>query len=188
LAQEIAAAELARRGVDANAAQPRKPVPATESAVAAADPWTPAQVLWWLYFGLFVIGLPIHVALMAWRGGYTTDPTWLVNYFQSAVDLLGIVGLYGYIRSIRLLIEGFWQVVVTVFAGKLAIGACFLVYNLWGMPETRGLYPWRYSTEYWVATLGLLGLVFATPQLWALFRYAFGSRALWRQTSGGAIG
>jgi hypothetical protein len=137
---------------------------------------TPVRVLWWLYFGVFAIALPIHLALMAWRGAYTSEPTWPVNYLLAAVDVLGIVGLYAYIQRLPLLTEGFWQVLFTVYAGKLAIGAGFFVYNLRNMPESYGLYPWRRTTDFWVSTLGLLGLVFAAPLLWALFRYAFCSR------------
>lgn len=180
LARELAVAELSRRGVDLPAIEPRAPVPSPPQSPAGlpalkAD-WTPGRVLWWLYFGVFAIALPVHVELMASQGAYTTEPTWPLNYLSTTVDGLGVVGLYGYIRRLPLLTEGFWQVLFTVYVGKLAIGAVFFVYNLSTMPETHGLYPWRRSTDFWVSTLGLLGLVFAAPLLFALFRYAFCSR------------
>lgn len=177
LAQGVAVAELSRRGVDSSAAELRAVPQAPVGSLAPKRDLTPVRVLWWFYFGVFAIGLPIHVGLMAWQGAYTTEPTWPVNYLLTAVDVLGVVGLYAYIQSLPLLTEGFWQVLFTVYAGKLAIGAGFFVYNLWNMPETYGLYPWRRTTDFWVSTLGLLGLVLAAPLLWALFRYAFCSRA-----------
>jgi hypothetical protein len=178
LAQEVAIAELSRRGVDLPAAELLAP-PIPQEPVASPAPkpdLTPVRVLWWLYFGACAIALPAFIALMGWQGAYTTEPTWPVNYLLAAVDVLGIVGLYAYIQRLPLLTEGFWQVLFTVYAGKLAIGAGFFVYNLRNMPESYGLYPWRRTTDFWVSTLGLLGLVFAGPLLWALFRYAFCSR------------
>lgn len=145
--------------------------------------WTPARVLWWLYFGLIAIALPIHIGLFALQGAYTTDPIWPINCLNGAVDVLGVVGLYAYLRRLPLLSEGFWQVLFAVYTGKLAIAAGFFAYSLWTLPETYGLYPWRRSSDFWVSTLGLLGLVFGAPLLWALFRYAFQSRA-----AGGFLG
>jgi hypothetical protein len=179
-AEEIATAELSRRGVDVSVVTP--PVPAAATLHGPMGPptprieWTPGRVLWWLYLGVFAIALPIQVARMAWLGAYTTEPTWPVNYATTAVDLFGVIGLFGYVRRLRLLTEGFWQVLFTICAGKLVIAAGFFVHNLSTMPETHGLYPWRRSPEFWVSTWGLLGLVFAAPLLWALFRYAFCSR------------
>ena len=180
LAQEVAVAELLRRGVDLPAAELRAPmstIPQGPVALPAPRPdLTPVRVLWWLYFGVLAIAFPAFIGLMAWQGAYTTEPTWPVSYLTTAVDLLGIVGLYAYIRRLPLLTEGFWQVLFTVYAGKLVIAAGFFIHNLLDMPETYGLYPWRRTTDFWVSTLGLLGLVFAAPLLWALFRYAFCSR------------
>jgi hypothetical protein len=178
LAQEVAAAELSHRGVDRPAAELRAPA-VSLAPVASPAPkpdLIPIRVLWWLYFGVLAIASPAFIGLMAWQGAYTTEPTWPVNYLSAAVDVLAIVGLYGYIRRRPLLSEGFWQVLFTVYAGKLTIATGFFVHNLLNMPETYGLYPWRRSTDFWVSTLGVLGLVFAAPLLWALFRYAFCSR------------
>jgi hypothetical protein len=178
LAQEVAVGELSRRGVELPAAELLAP-PIPQEPVASLAPkpdLTPVRVLWWLYFGACAIALPAFIALMAWQGAYTTEPTWPVNYLLAAVDVLGIVGLYAYIQRLPLLTEGFWQVLFTVYAGKLAIAVGFFGYNLWTLPETHGLYPWRRATDFWVSTLGLLGLVLAAPLLWALFRYAFCSR------------
>lgn len=179
LAQEVAAGELSRRGVDVPAAELRAPAPPQEPVASPASKpdSTPGRVLWWLYFGVLAIATPVHVGFTAWLGAYTTEPTWPVNYLTAAVDVIAVVGLYGYIRRRPLLTEGFWQVLFTIYAGKLAIAAGFFIYNLWGMPETHGLYPWRRTTDFWVSTLGLLGMVFAAPLLWALFRYAFCSRS-----------
>jgi hypothetical protein len=179
LAQEVAVAELSRRRVDLPAAELRAAIPLAQGPLGSPAPkpdLPPVRVLWWLYFGVLAIALPIHVGLMAWQGAYTTEPTWPVGYLTTAVDVLGVLGLYGYIQRLPLLTEGFWQVLFTVYAGKLVIGTGFFVYNLRNMPETYGLYPWRRTTDFWVSTLGLLGLVFAAPLLWALFRYAFCSR------------
>ena len=185
LAQEVALAELSRRGVDGPAAELPATAPAIPQGIrhwpgaspASKPDLTPGRVLWWLYFGVLAIATPVHVGFTAWLGAYTTEPTWPVNYLTAAVDVIAVVGLYGYIRRRPLLTEGFWQVLFTLYAGKLAIAAGFFIYNLWDMPETRGLYPWRPTTDFWVSTLGLLGLVFAAPLLWALFRYAFCSRS-----------
>src|SRR5215469_6933996 len=140
LGKQVAVAELSRRGVDF--VEPHMPaVATTQEPMASPTPrmeWTPGRVLWWLYLGVFVIALPIHVALMAWLGAYTIEPTWPVNYVTSAVDLFGVIGLFGYIQRLRLLTEGFWQVLFTVYAGKLIIAAGFFVHNLSTMPETHG--------------------------------------------------
>src|SRR5262249_5348433 len=113
LAQDVAVAELSRRGVDVPAAEPQTPPAVPRGQVAPRAPkadLTPGCVLWWLYFGVLGIASPAFIGLMAWQGAYTTEPTWPVNYLSTAVDALAVVGLYGYIRRLPLLTEGFWQV------------------------------------------------------------------------------
>ena len=176
-AQAIGArlAELGRRGVEWLDVRPQiappvaPPLPATD--------WTPARVLWWLYFGLFTVALLVMIGLLArGEGAYSTQPNLAAHYVSSAIDVIAAVGLYGYIRRVRLLTEGFWQIVFTVYVGKLAIGIGFLIYSVWGLPAEWGRRP-RGWAGLPVAPSGLGGAGFDLPLLWALFRYAFCSRA-----------
>jgi hypothetical protein len=130
--------------------------------------------LWWGYFALlFVLG-GVGLFTSATAGVYDSFTPLLVTAITLGFDLVNIVGLYGYIRSIPLLAAAFWRVMLILLLARFLLTTSLFISDL---------FPWERTHEQYVALAGLLSPLLALPLLWALWRYAFRSAFVWRQVS-----
>lgn len=130
--------------------------------------------LWWGYFALlFVLG-GVGLFTFAAAGVYDSFTPLLLTAITSVFDLVCIVGLYGYIRSIPLLAAAFWRIILMLLLARFLLTTSLFISNL---------FPWERTHEQYVALAGLLSPLLALPLLWALWRYAFRSAFVWRQAS-----
>ena len=184
LAQEVAAAELAHRGIHADTAVPEASVivPAPAATWSRTGPSTAWLVFWWVYFGVIMVEWVFWGTFLLWSTANTSMTIGPITGASALVDALGTVGFYGYLRSKRLFTEGVWQVVFTVYVGKLVFGAGFFIHSLSRVLEAHTFYPGQPLAQALMPALGLAGIVIAIPLAWALFRYAFCSRAFWRRS------
>jgi hypothetical protein len=130
--------------------------------------------LWWGYFALLIALFGFGLFAFAAIGLVDSFTSSLLTLTTSAFDLVCIVGLYGYIRSVPVLAVTFWRVMLTLLLGKVLLSASLFIPNL---------FPWERTHEQYVALAGLLSPLLALPLLWALWRYAFRSACVWRQVS-----
>lgn len=128
--------------------------------------------LWWGYFALlFVLG-GVGLFTFAAAGVFDSFTPLLLTAITSGFDLVCIVGLYGYIRSIPLLAVAFWRVMLMLLLARFLLTTSLFISDL---------FPWESTHEQYVALTGLLSPLLAIPLLWAIWRYAFRSAFLWRQ-------
>jgi hypothetical protein len=128
--------------------------------------------LWWLYFGYLVLAGLAGAApyLSSIRESNLSGPSLGLPLLATVLNLWGMVGLWGYIRSRRLGWSGLWQiclgltVIQMIYAGSL-----FLRFLPSSLAEPGA----------WVSLLGLAGLALGIPLLVALWRYAFVSPRIW---------
>lgn len=130
--------------------------------------------LWWGYFALLVVLFGVGLFTFAAAGVFDSFTPLLLTAITSGFDLICIVGLYGYIRSIPLLAAAFWRVMLLLLLAKFLVTTGVFISNL---------FPWDNTHEQHVALAGLLSPLLAAPLMWALWRYAFRSACLWRQVS-----
>jgi hypothetical protein len=188
LAQEIATAELAKRGIDPSSDARENPLSPAENAVVRGERWRTARsTLPWVYFAI-VVGMGMFgLVVFVWQGYYTSQGMPLLALGSTIVDALCITALYGAIRVRPLLTPGIWQVVWVVDVGKIAFGVCVFTYQLWWTLELHRLRPGPFPNQFWVAVFGLLGPLLTIPMIWIVFNYAFRSQALWQKPPAGAM-
>ena len=104
--------------------------------------------LWWGYFALLIANAVLGASL---------GPALLMDAkINLSLQIVGIVGLYGYLRSVPLLVPIFWRVVLAIFVAWILFGAN------------------RFTP------LALLEAALMLPLIYALVQYAFGSTHDWR--------
>jgi uncharacterized membrane protein YhaH (DUF805 family) len=166
LAKEVATAELQQRGLDpaipgvaVTSEAPSKTLIGQAYELPSGRPtpvwWTS---LWWGYFALLIAN-----AVLGLLTFMTTDPSvslgpalLLAAKANLSLQILGIVGLYGYLRSVPLLVPIFWRIVLAIFVAWTLFGAS------------------RFTPR------ALLEAALMLPLIYALWQYAFGSTHEWR--------
>jgi hypothetical protein len=131
----------------------------------------PPSRLWWLYFGVLVaFGILGAVPFVLGLG----QQPWRMLVLGAAATILnvwGIVGLWGYIRSRPLGFSDLWKACTLLTAVQIAFSA---------FQFSKVLTSGAQGTERLVAIVGLCSMAFAVPLLIALGRYAFRSPGIWR--------
>lgn len=130
--------------------------------------------LWWGYFALLIVMFGLGLFTFAAAGVFDSFTPLLLTAITSAFDLVCIIGLYGYIRLVPLLVAAFWRIMLMLLLAR------FLLTTSLFIPV---LFPWEGTHEQRVALAGLLSPLLAVPLLWALWRYAFRSAYIWQQAS-----
>ena len=128
------------------------------AGTSAAHAHPPVRLLWWLYFVLIALDclgtvLRVHSVL---------------DGVQLAFWALGLVGLWGYLRPVRILARRFWM----AYLGLFVLWIVFNIAVLFGRHPDAGLMPS-------LAASLVLALV-CGPQVWALWCYVFRSPRVWR--------
>jgi len=166
LAKEVAAAELQRRGLDL--ATPEVAVAGeepTKTLIGQAyerPPGRPAGLwltsLWWGYFALLIMNAVLGLlTFMAIDPSVSLSPApLLAAKMNLSLQIVGIVGLYGYIRSVPLLVPIFWRIFLATFVAWVLYGAS------------------RFTP------LALLEAALMLPLIYALGQYTFGPTHDWR--------
>jgi hypothetical protein len=138
-------------------------------------PWSPPDAsveraqrspFWWVYFAYYVLqyaGVPFILA---------THPPLPMLIFGLLFDLIGVAGLYCFLRSTAFMSRPFWMTYMVVWSCRLLFGAYLF---------TRALtmFAWNGSRENYVSVIGLAALALALPMLAALWLYTFRSPAIW---------
>lgn len=126
---------------------------------SAAHAHPPVRILWWLYFAL--------IALDCLSTAFEVHS--LSDGLQLAFWLLGLVGLWGYLRHVPIVDRRLWM-------GYLGLFVVWLVFNIavqFGRHPDAGLMPSL------AASLGMM--LVCAPQAWALWCYVFRSPRVWRR-------
>ncbi|MGH9439462.1 MAG: hypothetical protein ACRD22_16630 [Terriglobia bacterium] len=119
------------------------------------------SIWWWAYFALSVTVLVASI-LTGWR--------WpLRDVLLSAFYAIGLVGLWGYLRGVPILVRTFW---VAYFCVTLAGAA-------WSIGRT--LLQVAHSDALFLGSVLLVAVAFCIPSWLALWRYAFRSGGTWRR-------
>jgi len=146
------------------------------AATATAGRRAPSR-LWWVYFGyllvLLAIGFVPYVSMLR-----TEPPRRLaLATVATLLNLWGLVGLWGYIRSLRLGSPWLWRLCFLLTTAQFAFSgyqfAKVLRYGIGGLETT-------------VAIVGLCSLLLGVPLLVALWLYAFRTPERRRQAAQGA--
>ncbi len=128
--------------------------------------------LWWAYLAILLLfgalGL-IALVVQLGAGRFQADQVALA-VGATVLNLLGLLGLWGHIRSRPFGDPLFWRLVLVMIAAQLAFSA-FQFGSALALPGG--------SPERSVAWLGLGSAAFGLPLLFALWRYAFRSPGLW---------
>jgi hypothetical protein len=124
------------------------------------------SIWWWAYFALSAVVLVASI-VTGWR--------WpLRDALLSAFYAIGLVGLWGYLRSIPIWVRAFW---VAYFCVTLA-GA------VWSIGRT--LAQAAHSDALFLVSLLVVAVAFCIPSWLALWRYAFRSGGMWRYVGAAA--
>ncbi|MDO5611015.1 MAG: hypothetical protein Q4G62_09660 [Pseudomonadota bacterium] len=113
---------------------------------------------WWLYFALVaVLGI---IGLSTIFSGQMTDAH-AIGTASTLLDLIAIVGLFCFIRAIRLGSKLFWRMVFVLYSFKTCLAVMSVANNAieFGGMEQR------------VALLVVFGALLALPMIIALYRY-----------------
>lgn len=124
------------------------------------------SVMWWLYFALLLLMLSASLVMH-----YLSNSLGQLSLFSTTIDLFCIVGLFGYIKTKRILTDLFWVVIFIVEVVKLLMGTSLFFYNY-----ITSTYD---TNERLVALIGSFSFILALPLCYALWRYTFKTPSLW---------
>lgn len=124
------------------------------------------SVMWWLYFSLLLLMLSASLVMH-----YISNNLGQLSLFSTTIDLFCIVGLFGYIKTKRILTDFFWVVIFIVEVVKLFMGTSLFFYNY-----ITSTYD---TNERFVALIGSFSFILALPLCYALWRYTFKTPSLW---------
>jgi hypothetical protein len=127
---------------------------------------TDRSVWWWAYFALNVVVL-VAAVVTGWH-------TPLRNLSLSVFYGVGLLGLFGYLRSVAIGHRLFWVTYLFVVVAGAAYSA--------GSTLLRA----SHSDALFLISLLLLGVVFSAPTWLALWRYAFRSSSIWQSGAAAA--
>ena len=127
---------------------------------------TVKNVAWWIYFSLLL--LMFFATLFAFIISGTIS---LIFLLSTLLDLFCIFGLFGFIRTKKMLSKTFWAVIFFLEVTKLSIATSVFLYNY---------ITYVYETnERFVALVGSLSFILALPLCYALWHYAFKTPQIW---------
>lgn len=124
------------------------------------------SVWWWAYFALSAVILATS-ALTGWR--WPLRDMLLPEFYA-----IGLVGLWGYLRSVPIWVRAFW---VFYFCATLAGSA-------WSVGRT--LLQAAHSDALFLLPLLAAAIAFCIPSWLALWRYAFRSGSTWHRVGAAA--
>lgn len=120
--------------------------------------------LWWIYFGYLLLMLAIGIVPYMSMLRNETAPRLALATVATLLNLWGLVGLWGYIRSKPLGPAWVWRLAFLLITAQFAFSAYHFAKSL--SYGTGGL-------EGTVAIVGLCSLALGLPLLVALWLYAF---------------
>jgi hypothetical protein len=129
--------------------------------------------LWWPYLGFCLVLLALGA-----RSYFAAAGISLLTAALSAVDLACIVGLLGYLLSMRWGRAWLWKIVLFLFAAKMALAAVVFAVSMFPIDFGQPIDP-----EQVVALFGLVAVLLSIPMMLALWRYAFKSASIWSAPS-----
>jgi hypothetical protein len=134
---------------------------------------SPPSKLWWVYFALYLLllGYGVFTLALGVRMGAGFN---IISISATIIDVSCLVGLFFYIQQRSLFSSSFWQFLFFVFTAKALIATALFL-------RTFFMFRWDGSVEAWVSVVGLLSLILALPMIYAIWRYAFRSKALWNR-------
>jgi hypothetical protein len=133
-------------------------------------------VLWCAYFVLYALLFCITAVNFLHEGLFGSFFSTLFSWTVLSSDAVAILGVYAYLRSIPSLNRTFWRALLMFMLVRLTISASFFALILLN---------WQLDSAHYEALTNLFSLSFSVPMLVALWRYAFGSPSLWRNTNSG---
>jgi hypothetical protein len=132
--------------------------------------------LWWIYFGYYAVALAAGTYLLLASFSYR-----MTSILSIVFDALGLICLYGFLRSKPLITRTFWVSFTIFYFCKTAFAAVIFL-------RTLLVFGWQGDNESYVTLLGLVGLLLGLPALAAFWLYSFRSPALWESTNGERAG
>jgi hypothetical protein len=124
---------------------------------------------WWLYFVFCCLMTFLALAFF-----FPKDPRLAhIAMVSSSIDLCAIAGLAFYILSMRVLIPFFWQLVFLASLVKASVATH-------GFLSILFAYPGVNSPGQRIALAGLGGVLAGVPLLFAIGKYGYFSRHVWR--------
>ncbi len=130
----------------------------------------PSQ-LWWVYFGYLLVmavaGSFVYLPLV--REANLLGRLRVLPVAATLLNLWGVIGLWGYIQSRRLVGSWFWQACVGLTVIQWIFATSLFLLSL---PNASG-------KQAWVTIAGLAGMALGLPLIVALWRYAFLSPRVW---------
>jgi hypothetical protein len=175
LAHMVAVSILRQRGVD-----PDQPPPTSNTAPRtlrlrrlAHPPRQEPSPLWWIYVAFYIALFAFGAITNIQSGNFSSLGAVWATAPSYCIDLIALFGLYGYIRSRRLLVIGVWQVILVVYVAKIVFGEAVLLYSY---------LTFFYSpAQSIVVALRLVSLPIAAPMAVALWLYAFRPAKVWQR-------
>ncbi|MCC2653820.1 MAG: hypothetical protein K0Q60_3986 [Microvirga sp.] len=134
------------------------------------------MVLWCTYFAAYALLFCITAVNFVREGFFESFFGTFLSWAVLSSDAVAILGVYAYLRSIPSLNRTFWRALLMFMLVRLTISASFFASTL---------LTWQLDSAHYEALTNLFSLLFSVPMLVALWRYAFGSPSLWRNTNSG---
>jgi hypothetical protein len=121
---------------------------------------------WWVYAGYLVLAFAasIYASLL-------TSVT-SVGTFAFALDLVAVLGFYGFLRQRPIFSIVFWQLFALLYIAKYVVTTALMAYVATHLLPNSGL------TKN-AMLLNVIGAVLALGVVYALYIYAFRSNAMW---------
>ncbi len=134
-----------------------------------ASPGGKRNLLWWIYFGYYILALVWGAFLQL-----TNSPVRGFTIMSVLFDLVGLLGLYGFLRYKPFASRAFWIVFTLLFL-------CRMAWVLHLFVQILVTFGWKGTGENYVTLLGIAGVLLALPALAAFGLYAFRSPEIWER-------